>query len=137
MPFPDAWIIPPASDPTTVVVIDPQRNQITEMKPLRRIAGNKLQTMRVAQGTLDGEGLVTDWQEVVDYGAYVTESAIPGFKMIVADKAMPPDIDRILSRIVPHLQVITNNGPGATSGGGTPRRINATPALVSGAGATP
>ncbi len=233
VPFSDAWIIPPASDPTTVVVIDPEKNQITEMKPLRRIAGNKLETMRVAQGTLNGEGLGTDWQGVVDYGgsalggvvrpgeltagirhalalnlpkpalsingtqgkpfvwpatrggqdllsysrtgnlhmgtllaippavnladlglgttgpgielaramqdygAYITESAIPVFKMIVAGEAMPPDIDLILSRIVPHLKVIINNGPGAASGGGTPRRANATPAVVSAAGATP
>lgn len=53
-----------------------------------------------------------------DYGVYVTGSGDAPF-LLLADEAGSPELDEVLSRLVPHLRVVTNNSPAIA---GKPRR---------------
>ena len=62
-----------------------------------------------------------------DYGVYVTGTIAAPF-VLLADEAGAGKADELITQLVPHLQVVTNNSPETAGGGGTPRRDPA-PAL--------
>ena len=62
-----------------------------------------------------------------DYGVYVTGPIAAPF-VLLADEAGAGKADELITQLVPHLQVVTNNSPETAGGGGTPRRDPA-PAL--------
>lgn len=63
-----------------------------------------------------------------DYGVYVTGVAPAPF-VLLTDDARWAEADELLTRLVPLLQIVTNNSPATPAGGGTPRRETA-PALT-------
>ena len=63
-----------------------------------------------------------------DYGVYVTGVAPAPF-VLLTDDAHWAEADELLTRLVPLLQVVTNNSPATLAGGGMPRRETA-PALT-------
>lgn len=62
-----------------------------------------------------------------DYGLYVTGPGGAPF-VLLADSARLPEADAWLTKLVPLLQVVTNNSPTTPAGGGSARRESA-PAL--------
>jgi hypothetical protein len=65
-----------------------------------------------------------------DYGAYVVQTTDGELKLIAAaDAGLPPDIDEIMTRLVPHLQLISNSSSRNIGGGGERRRLPAPPLL--------
>jgi hypothetical protein len=64
-----------------------------------------------------------------DYGVYVTGFIDGPFVLITGEARLrPEDEDALLTKLVPLLQVVTNNSPDNPGGGGAPRRT-AAPAL--------
>jgi hypothetical protein len=65
-----------------------------------------------------------------DYGAYIIQTTSSNVQLIAsADAGLPPDIDRIINVIIPHLRLVENNHSRNLGGGGEPRRP-AAPALL-------
>lgn len=68
-----------------------------------------------------------------DYGGYIVESFqdanndLDFFVEPAAENEIPPDFNAQLSRIIPHLKIVSNNGPERVGGGGVPRRPYARP----------
>jgi len=69
-----------------------------------------------------------------DYGGYIVESFqdaakndLDFFVEPAAENEIPPDFDAQLSRLIPHLKIVSNNGPERVGGGGLPRRPFARP----------
>jgi len=63
-----------------------------------------------------------------DYGAYIIQTTDAPLKLIAsADAGLPPDIDAIWARLVPHLRLVSNNSMRNVGGGGERRRPPAPP----------
>lgn len=64
-----------------------------------------------------------------DYGIYITDASELTPKLFTVDETLPPNMDQLVSKLLPHLQVITNNSASSAGGGGTPRRPPAPPLM--------
>jgi hypothetical protein len=63
-----------------------------------------------------------------DYGAYVIQTTEAPLQIIsAADAGLPPDIDAILARLIPHLRLVSNNSLRNVGGGGERSRPGAPP----------
>jgi len=68
-----------------------------------------------------------------DYGAYVIQTTGANAQFIAsADAGLPPDIDRIVNVVIPHLRLVENNHSRNLGGGGERRRPLAPPLLQAG-----
>lgn len=69
------------------------------------------------------ESLLPLARALQDYGVYVTGPGPRPFALLTEGRpAAPADLDAALNRLVPLLQVVTNNTPDTPGGGGAPRR---------------
>jgi hypothetical protein len=59
-----------------------------------------------------------------DYGVYLTQIGGEPFSLFAEDGGLPPaaELDAALNRLLPLLQMVTNNTPETSGGGGAPRR---------------
>ena len=58
-----------------------------------------------------------------DYGAYITDATDDEIRFIFVDEKPPADFDALVTKLLPHLQVVTNNSPQTIGGGGIRRRL--------------
>lgn len=62
-----------------------------------------------------------------DYGVCLTEAGDEPFALFAWYENIPSGFAETVARLLPHLQVVTNNNPQTPGGGGAPRRASAPP----------